>query len=91
MLLYYTRGPLRWVGGVQYGDLGAMKAEGHARLELPRNLGYASTGYYMLTVGYMESGLMGVSTVTEVREQQGARSCFAACVRLCMLVAALHP
>ena len=90
MLLYYTRGGLRWVGGVQYGDLGAMKAEGQARLEPPINPGYASTGYCMLAVGYMESGVVGVSTVAEVREQQGARSCFAACVLLCTLVAVLH-
>ena len=68
MLLYYTRGGLRWVGGVQYGHLGTMKAEGQARLEPPRNPGYASTGYCMLAVGYMESGVMDVSTVTEVRE-----------------------
>ena len=91
MLLYYIRGSLRWVDGVQYGDLGAMKAEGEARLEPPRNPGYASTGYCMLAVGYMESRVVDVSTVAEIREPQGARSCFAACVLLCTLVAALHP
>ena len=32
MFLYYTRGLVRWVGGVHYGDLKAMKAEGQARL-----------------------------------------------------------
>ena len=55
MFLYYTRGSLRWVGDVHYGDMEAMKAEGQARLEPPRNPGYASTGYCMLAVGYMES------------------------------------
>ena len=80
MLLYYTRGGLQWVGGVQYGDLGALKAEGLARLVPPKNPGYASTGYCMLAVCYMESGVVDVSTVAEVREQQGACSCFAACV-----------
>ena len=64
---------------------------GKARLQPLRNPGYASTCYCMLAVGYMELGVMGVSTVTEVREQQGARSCFAACLLLCILVAALHP
>ena len=33
MFLYYTRGLVRWVGGVHCGDMGAMKAEGKARLE----------------------------------------------------------
>ena len=47
MLPYYTRGGPRWVSGVQYGDQGAMKAKGKARLEPPRNPGYASTGYCM--------------------------------------------
>ena len=31
MFLYYTRGLMRWVGGVHCGDTGAMKAEGQAR------------------------------------------------------------
>ena len=43
MFLYYTRGLVRWVGGVHCGDMGAMKAEGQARLEPPRNPGYAYT------------------------------------------------
>ena len=59
MFLYYTGGLVRWVGGVHYGDMEAMKAEGQARLEPPRNLGYASTGYCMLAMGYVESGMMG--------------------------------
>ena len=58
--LYYTRGSLRRVGVVHYGDMEAMKAEGQARLEPPKNTGYASTGYCMLAVGYMESGVVGI-------------------------------
>ena len=57
MLLYHTRGDLRWVGGVQYEDQGAMKAEGQARLEPPRNPGYVSTGCCVCAAG---SGLHGV-------------------------------
>ena len=60
MFLYYTRGLVRWVGGVHYGDMEAMKAEGQARLEPPRNLGYASTGCCRLALGYVESGLVSV-------------------------------
>ena len=36
-----------------------MKAEGQARLEPPRNPGYAHTGYCMLAEGYVESGVVG--------------------------------
>ena len=60
MFLYYTRGLVRWVGGVHYGDMEAMKAEGQARLELPRNPGLASMGYCMLAVGYVESRVVGI-------------------------------
>ena len=59
MFLYYTRGLLRWVGGIHYGDMGAMKAEGQARLEPPRNPGSVSMGYCMLAMGYVESGMVG--------------------------------
>ena len=59
MFLYYTRGMVRWVGGVHCGDMGAMKAEGQARLEPPRNPGYAHTGYCVLEEGYVESGVVG--------------------------------
>ena len=59
MFLYYTRGRMRWVGGVHCGDMGAMKAEGQARLEPPRNPGYAYTGYCVLAEGNMESGVVG--------------------------------
>ena len=60
MFLYYTRGLMRWVGGVHCGDMGAMKAEGQARLQPPRNFGYAYTGYCVLAVGYVESGVVGI-------------------------------
>ena len=59
MFLYHTGGLVRWVGGVHHGDMEAMKAEGQPRLEPPRNRGYASTGYCMLAVGYVESGMVG--------------------------------
>ena len=59
MFLYYARGLVRWLGGVHYGDIEAMKAEGQARLEPLRHPGYASTGYCMLAVGYVESGVVG--------------------------------
>ena len=59
MFLYYTVGLVWWVGGVHYGDMEAMKAEGQARLEPPRNTGYASTGYCMLAVGHVESKVVG--------------------------------
>ena len=57
MLLYHTRGGLRWGVGVQYGDQGAMKAEGQARLKPPRNPGYVSTGSCVCATG---RGLHGV-------------------------------
>ena len=59
VFLYYTRGLVRWEDGVQCGDMGAMKAEGQARLEPPRNPGYAHTGYCVLAEGYVESGVVG--------------------------------
>ena len=59
MFLYYTVGLVWWVGGVHYGDMESMKAEGQARLEPPRNLGYASTGFCMLALGHVESGVVG--------------------------------
>ena len=51
MLLYST------VGGVHYGDQGAMKADGEARLEPPRNPGCVSTDFCVYAAG---SGLHGV-------------------------------
>ena len=107
MFLYYTRGLMRWVGGVHCGDMEAMKAEGQARLEPPRHPRCASKGYYVLawdmrsqgwwvftstqlTVDYVGSRVLDVSTVAGVHEQRRVRSCFAACVLLCVLVAALR-
>ena len=105
VFLNYTRGLVWWVGDEQCWDMGAMKAEGQARLEPPRNTGYAYTGYCVLAVGYGESGVMGirswhwitlgswvqdVSTMAGVRERRRFRPCFAACVLLCTLVAALR-
>ena len=60
MFLYYTSGLVRWVSGVHYGDMEVMKAEGQARLEPPRNPGYASTGYCMLAMDYVELGVVGI-------------------------------
>ena len=60
MFLYYTRGLVRWVGGVHFVDMEAMKAEGEARREPPRNPAYASRGYCMLAVGYVELGVVGI-------------------------------
>ena len=75
MFLYYTRGLVWLVSGVHYGDMEAMKAEGQARLQPPRNPGYASTGYCVLALGYVESGVVVVSTVVGVRKQRGVCSC----------------
>ena len=50
---------MRWDGGVHCGDMGAMIAEGQARLEPPRNPGYAHTGYCVLAEGYVGSGVVG--------------------------------
>ena len=60
MFLCYTRGLMRWVGGVHCGDMGAMKAGGQARLEPPRNPGCAYKGYCVLAVAYEESGVAGI-------------------------------
>ena len=57
MLLYSIGGGQRWVRDVHCEDQGAMKAEGRARLEPPRNPGYVSTGFCMCAAG---SGLHGV-------------------------------
>ena len=59
MFLYHAVGLVWWVGGVHYGDMEAMNAEGQARIEPHRNAGYASTGYCVLAVGHVESGVVG--------------------------------
>ena len=71
MFLYYTRGLVWWAGGERCGDMGAMKAEGQARLEPLRNPGYAYTGYCVLAVGYLESGLVGVYEYAASRGLRG--------------------
>ena len=60
MFLNYTRGLVWWVGDEQCWDMEAMKAEGQARLEPPRNSGYAYTGYCVLAAGYGESGVVDI-------------------------------
>ena len=57
---YHTRGLVRWVGGEDCGDMGAIKPEGQASLEPPKSPGYACTGYCLLAVGYVESGLVSI-------------------------------
>ena len=72
MFLYYTRGLVRWDGGVHCGDMGAMKAEGQARLEPPRNPGYAHTGYCVLAEGYVEHGWWAVSRTQMAMDSMGS-------------------
>ena len=108
MFLYYTGGLVRWVGGVHYGDVEAMKAEGQGGWSLPEILamhlpviacwqwvtwsqGWWAIASAQLAMDYVGSRVVVVSTVAGVREQRGVRSCFAACVLLCTLVAALRP
>ena len=93
MLVYSTGGGLRWVRDVHDEDHKAMKAEGHARLEPPGNSGCVSTDLCVCAGG------CGIHTVLGDECPNGGgnglptrtRSCFAACVLLCNLVAALHP
>ena len=62
LILYFCTilwGLVRWVGGVHCGNMGARKTEVQASLEPPRNPGYAYTGYCVLAMGYVESGLVG--------------------------------
>ena len=51
VLLYITRGGLRWVRSVHEEDQGAMKAEGQARLEPPTNPSCVSTGLCVCAAG----------------------------------------
>ena len=70
-----------------------MKAEGQARPELPRNLGYMSKIIYTCVTGYGVHAGRGDDTgqyITE-RHRDGTRSLFTACTLPCLLVAALHP
>ena len=93
MHLYNTRGGLRWVRDVRKEDQGAMKAQGQARLEPPRNPRCVSTG---LCACAASCGMHSVRGDERPKGggsgcRKGARSCFAACELLCNLVAALHP
>ena len=70
-----------------------MKAEGQARLEPPRNPSYVSIKLCTCVAGcevHMVQG-DGQPTGGGKIHRDGANSCFAACVQLCYLVAALHP
>ena len=55
-----------------------------------RSQGWWAFTSTQLTVDYVGSRVLDVSTVAGVREQRRVRSCFAACVLLCALVAALR-
>ena len=73
MFLYYTRGLVRWVGGVHCGDMGAMKAEGQARLEPPRNPGYAYTDYCVLAVDTWSQGWWAITSTPMAMDSVGSR------------------
>ena len=79
--------------GLYDADKGAMKAEGQARLELPRNPGSTSMDFCMCDTGCRVHVRRGDGTSKDFRggHLDGASSCFAACMLLCILVAALHP
>ena len=100
MLIYTVVAPIG--GNLSWGcstcvvnneDQGAMKAEGPARLEPTRNPGCAS---FDLCACAASCGMHmvrrdGQPTGDRNGHRDGASSCFAACVVLCYLVAALHP
>ena len=91
-----TEGSLRWGRGtcvVNNVDPGSMKAKGQTRLEPPRNPGCASLDLCACAAGcgmHMVRG-NGQPTGDRKERREGASSCFAACVLLSYLVAALHP
>ena len=70
-----------------------MKAEGQARRMLPRNPGYTSMDFCTCLTGYGVHAGRGDDTVQDFKDihRDGARSRFAACTLLYLLVAALHP
>ena len=91
-----TAGSLRWghsTSVVHNEDKGAMKAKGQARLELPRNPGYASLDWCVCATSCKVHVVRGDGQppVNRNRHREGASSCFAASLLLCCLVAALHP
>ena len=66
-----------------------MRAEGQARLKRPRNPGCVSADLCVCATGCGIHRVGGDKRPNGVHEC--ARSCFAACMLLCNLVAALHP
>ena len=70
-----------------------MKAEGKARLELPRNPGGTSMDFCMCGAVCRVHVGRGDDTPKDNRggHHDGASSCFAACMLLHLLVAALQP
>ena len=79
--------------GLYNADKGAMKAEGQARLELLRNPSYTSMDFCMCDTCCRVHLCRWDDTSKDIRggHLDGASSCFAACMLLCFLVAALHP
>ena len=70
-----------------------MKAKGQARLELRGNPGCASLDLCTCATGCTVHMVGGDETSKGTRggHRDGASTCFAACMVLCFLVAALHP
>ena len=100
VLIYNTAAPSggspRWAQsayGPNDADKGAMKAEGQARMEPPRNPGRTSLDLCTCATGCRVHMVRGDAQPTGARNacRDGASSCFAACVLLCYLEAALHP
>ena len=73
-------------------DKGAMKAEGQARVELPRSPGYISMDFCMFDTGCRVHMVRRDGMPKDVNggNPDGTSSCFAACMLLCFLVVALH-
>ena len=70
-----------------------MKVEGQARLKLPKTPGYTSMDVCMIDAGCRGHMVCGDETPMGARggNRDGTSSRFAACMLLCILVAALHP
>ena len=67
-----------------------MKAEGQARLELPKSVGYC---IHDTERGNRVQVGRGDYMARDIRKehQDGAQSCFTTCVLLCILVPAVRP
>ena len=76
VLLYSTRGGQRRVRDVHYEDQGALKAEGQARLEPPRNPGYVSTGFCMCAAGSVLHGVRNSGRLSGGRRRRTTRGPF---------------